>query len=497
MDFPIVQTGRVRGAASQVQQSALRCLIVGSLLTLAACGGGGGGGSDETPNTPQPTGDVASVVRWNSIAIDASGRDHLPTSKKEQTGPVRAARAMAIVHSAIADAVAAQTGKYQPFIAVDPATGANLQAAVAQAGHDTLVNVFPSQAGIFDAALTEDLGQIPDSPSKDAGVALGKQTAVNSIEFCKNDGSENSEPFVAPTYVPSNDTGKWRKDPLNPGQPIIGSNWANVRPFVLDNSAQFRLPPPPALNSAEYAAAYNEVKSVGGDGVNTPTSRTLDQSAAGIFWAYDGTPSLCAPPRLYNQIAVQIALSKGEDAAGLARLLGLINVAMMDAGSTSWDSKYFYSYWRPVTGIREADSGTGPTGKGDFNEATEGDPSYVPLGAPASNQGGKDFTPPFPAYPSGHATFGGAIFEILRRNYGTDEIPFTFVSDEFNGSTVDAFGNARPLLPRSFRNLKEAEEENGQSRIYLGIHWSFDKTGGISLGNQVADYVYDRIYKKN
>ena len=159
-----------------------------------------------------------------------------------------------------------------------------------------------------------------------------------------------------------------------------------------------------------------------------------------------------------------------------------------------WESKYFYGYWRPVTGIREADAGTGPSGLGDGNSGTDGDPDFSPLGAPASNLQGPNFTPPFPAYPSGHAGFGGALFQTLRRFYGSDEIPFTFVSDEFNGETLDNQGNPRPLIPRRFRSLSEAEEENGQSRIYLGIHWSFDKTEGIAQGRRVADAVFRRAF---
>jgi hypothetical protein len=180
---------------------------------------------------------------------------------------------------------------------------------------------------------------------------------------------------------------------------------------------------------------------------------------------------------------------------GLARLLALVNVAMADAGVLSWESKYFYDFWRPVTGIREADPGTGPTGLGDGNPDTLGDPGFSPLGAPASNLLAVNFTPPFPAYPSGHATFGGALFQTLRRFYGSDRIPFTFVSDEFNGTTLDNQGNPRPLRPRSFRTLSQAEEENGQSRIYLGIHWSFDKTAGIAQGRAVGDAVFDALFR--
>ena len=194
-----------------------------------------------------------------------------------------------------------------------------------------------------------------------------------------------------------------------------------------------------------------------------------------------------------------IADQMGSDVAEQARLLALINVAMADAGIAIWESKYHYKFWRPVTGIREADAGTGPTGRGDRNPATQGDVDFSPLAAPASNLGvagatPPNFTPPFPAYPSGHAGFGGALFQTLRNFYGTDDIPFTFVSDELNGVTRDNEGFVRPLLPRSFASLSEAEEENGQSRIYLGIHWSFDKTAGIEQGRRVADYVFRNAF---
>ena len=234
------------------------------------------------------------------------------------------------------------------------------------------------------------------------------------------------------------------------------------------------------------------MKAYGGDGETTRTVRTDDQTHIGIFWAYDGTPSLCAPPRLYNQIALHIAAQMRSGPIETARLLALAHLAMADAGIAIWESKYHYQLWRPVTGIRESDESTGPSGLGDSNPATVGDPSFSPLGAPASNLSGPNFTPPFPAYPSGHAGFGGALFQVLRRVYGTDRIRFTFVSDELNGETVDNDGHVRPRLPRTFSSLSQAEDENGQSRIYLGIHWAFDKTAGIAQGRRIADYVVAR-----
>jgi PAP2 superfamily len=252
--------------------------------------------------------------------------------------------------------------------------------------------------------------------------------------------------------------------------------------------------PPPQMISQKYVDAYYQVFILGGDGIATSTSRTDDQSLAAVYWAYDGTPSLCAPPRLYNQITLRIAHQMESNMIETARLLALVNVAMADAGIAIWESKYHYQFWRPVCGIREANVGTGPSGLGDGNSSTFGDPNFMPLGAPASNLNGPNFTPPFPSYPSGHAGFGGALFQILRRFYKTDKIAFTFVSDEFNGKTKDNAGNVRPLIPRSFNSLSQAEEENGQSRIYLGIHWAFDKTEGIKQGRVTADYVFNKIF---
>jgi hypothetical protein len=256
-----------------------------------------------------------------------------------------------------------------------------------------------------------------------------------------------------------------------------------MTPFVLQSPTQFRAPPPPALDSETYTLAFAEVKQLGGDGIETPTGRTADQTVAGIYWAYDGTPWIGTPPRLYNQIAVQLALGRCRDVLELARTLALVNVAIADTTMSVWDTKYYYDFWRPVTAIRQADD--------DDNPATLADPGWTPLGAPASNLVGPNFTPPFPAYTSGHAGLGGAMFQILRRLYG-DGIAFTFVSDEYNGVTRDNHGRVRPRLPRSFSSLSQAEEENGQSRIYLGIHWQSDKTSGREQGQRVADYVYER-----
>jgi hypothetical protein len=467
-------------------------LLVFAQLSVGA-GAFADGGSRERRDSP---GSTSWVLRWNQIAIDASGADHAGLG--EQLGPGRASRAMAIVHIAMFDALNAAVGGYESYTGLRRVyDDVSLKAAIAQAAHDTLVAMFPAQRASFDTELAKDLAAVRDRRERAAGVRLGQRAAAAILAMRADDGSDHLEPAMGTDYVPGDEPGIWRQDPVSQIPVALGAHWAEVTPFVLDSNDQFRVPAPPALDSDAYTAAYNEVQALGGDGEadGTPTLRSEEQTQIGIYWAYDGTPTLCAPPRLYNQIATLIAKQRRSDLMQTARLLALVNTAMADAGTASWESKYYWAFWRPVTGIRESDPGTGPTGAGDGNDDTLGDETFTPLGAPASNLAAPNFTPPFPAYPSGHATFGGALFQTLRRFYRTDRIAFTFVSDEFNGVTEDNEGNVRPLLPRSFTSLSQAEEENGQSRIYLGIHWAFDKTEGIAQGRRVADWVYDNAFR--
>jgi hypothetical protein len=463
---------------------------------VSACSGGSDDGGNSTPAVNE-----AEVVRhWNHIAIDASGLDHQPTDSThtfgEQLGPCRAARAMAIVHIAIFEAVNAIDRKYQSYVGLAPAQpDTSMRAAIGQASCDTLQALFPSQAAIMANDLSAELAQVDAGGAKDRGIALGHAAAQAILAMRSNDGSEIPEPQYGVDYIAGNGPGEWRQDPVSMHPLALGAFWDQGAPFSMTSADQFRVDPPPALTDTAYTLTYDEELAIGGDGVVTPTLRSDEETFIGTFWAYDGTPSLCAPPRFYNQIANQIAQDLGSNVDELARLLALVNVAMADAGIAVWDSKYFYKFWRPVTGIRESDPGTGPSGLGDGNPATIGDRTYTPLGAPASNLTGPNFTPPFPSYPSGHAGFGGALFQVLRRFYGTNSIQFTIISDEFNGVTVDNQGNVRPLIPRTFDTLSQAEEENGQSRLYLGIHWVFDKDKGIEQGENVGDWVFDHVLK--
>lgn len=440
------------------------------------------------------------LLFWNEIALKANALDHArtPPLSPDQLGPVRTGRAFAIVHIAIFDAFNAIVGGYESYTSLDWDSfdaefgwrrhRASVDAAIAQAAGDTLIALYPSQAEDIEAVQQTDLNTIPDGPAKNAGIIIGRRAAELILASRSNDSSQNSDQLydIPGGYIPKPGLGKWRQDPISLVPIALGSLWDKVPPFVIRSADQFRAVDPPALTSAEYATAYNEVKRLGAE---NSQDRTEDQTIAGIYWGYDGTPFLGTPPRLYNQIAAHISKQMGTKGIKLAQLLALVNVAMADAGLACWDTKYDDNFWRPITGIRE--------GRNDNNPDTIGDPNFVPLGAPASNSNNPNFTPPFPAYTSGHATFGAALFQTLRRFYRTDAIAFSFISDEFNGVTRDNMGMVRPLVVRHFRSLSQAEEENGQSRIYLGIHWSFDKTEGIRQGRRVANFVFNNSFRRH
>ena len=361
----------------------------------------------------EPIGDDprARILRWNEIAMAATALDHTPPQPgdprvfREQFGPGREAKALAVVQIAVFDAVNAATGNrfrsYTGLPAVQQPTGAERGDRTGRPRHAR--GALAGADGNLPRAARGRPRRVPRRrPRSRRGIALGRRAAAAILARRADDGSAHAEPVVGVDYFPGTGPGEWRQDPISLIPLALGANWGEVRPFVLRSAAQFRIPPPPALTSARYTRAFNEVKRLGGDGINTPTERTADQTIAGIYWGYDGTPNLSAPPRLYNQIAVLIANQQGtgkSKAVDLARLLALVHTAMADAGIACWESKYFYKFWRPVGAIREADT--------DGNPNTIVDPDFSPLGAPASNVNpGVNFTPPFPAYASGHATFG-------------------------------------------------------------------------------------------
>ena len=395
------------------------------------------------------------VTYWNDVLADTVRAD-----TTAHLGPTKVARNMAMVHAAIYDAVNSVERGYRPYhLMVAAAPGTSVEAAAAQAAYQVLMNLYPAQEAKLKAALFTSLSAVPTGFAKQAGIALGMSVGDSMVALRQNDHASDLMP-----YTPSDGPGKWR--PTSPDfTPAYTPGWGHVTPFAMTHGAQFRPAAPPALTSTDYTVAFNQVKELGS---KNSATRTAEQTQIGIFWGYDRL-GMGPPTILYNQIIESIATSQRNTILENARLFALANIAMADAGIVSWDAKYEYNYWRPITAIREADS--------DANPNTIADLLWEPMGAPG---GGivPDFTPSFPAYTSGHAAFGAAAFRILAAFYGTDLMDFVIGSDELPG------------IFRSFDSFSDAAEENAQSRIYLGIHWDFDKTFGISTGNAVADYVF-------
>ena len=451
---------------------------------------------------------VDPVLLWNNVALAVHVIDHTPgnlpgSGLGVQGGPTRTARAFGMVQGAVFDAVNSIDRSYTPYLLTRTfGSFASKPAAVAVAAHDTLVSLYPQQRITLDMALQLYLATIPNGSAENEGIRAGRAAANVMLAARASDGSN------APMqYTPGDQPGQHRVDPLNPGQGFLHPQWGDVTPFTLNSGGgtdAFLSPAPPDLTSAAYAAAFNEVKVVGAEDAATADrdhngrpDRTPEQTRIGIFWGYDGSRGLGTPPRLYNQIAQTIARQQHNTLVQNARMFALVNLSMADAGIQAWDTKYEYDFWRPILGVREADAGTGPSGIGDNNPDTEGEVGWKSLGAPNTNApaGSINFTPNFPAYTSGHATFGSTLFQTLTRFYGRDDIRFTIVSDEFNGRNRDVNGQVRPLRPRTFTSFSQASEENGQSRIYLGIHWAFDKTEGIAAGNRIANFVFDNFLR--
>jgi PAP2 superfamily len=311
--------------------------------------------------------------------------------------------------------------------------------------------------------MTQSLAARPSAAARDAGVNVGRQVAQGILAWRTNDGSAASVP-----YVPGTAPGDWRPTPPT-YQVAWGPEWGQVNTFAVTKPAStFLAPAPPALNSPQYAADFNQVKSLGA--LNS-TTRTADQTQIGIFWSYD-TPAMGTPVARYEEIAMAIALQEHNSLTQNARMFGLVNLAMGDAGIAAWDTKYTYNRWRPITAIALADA--------DGNPAKAADTSWTPLGSPA-DPGQPSFTPPFPSYVSGHATFGSALFTTLARFYGTNDIHFTLTSDLLPGVT------------RSYNSFSQASYENAISRIYLGIHFWFDETAGIKMGGDIAKNVFANV----
>ncbi len=465
------------------------------------------------------------LLAWHEVMLDANALDHTPTSgvAGDQQGPTRNSRAFAIISVAVFDAVNAFDRRFQPYSSgiPAPANNASRDAAIAQAAYTAIRALYPRQATRLDQLFSSDLSSIRGSAASiTAGRLVGTNAAMAILNARAADGGGapgtgevnfgtggavaggGNNVFGEPVNGGQTAAPRWTPDPTPTLdgvtasiRPIaLGASWGAVTPFNLNSGNQFRIPNYPAPNSARFRAAYEDVRLAGSDPTVVPGStNNAAKQFIGNFWGYDGAPLLGTPPRLYNQIAVTVANREGlRSVSEYARLLALVNTTMGDSGIAAWDSKYFHNLWRPVTGIPGAASDGDPT--------TAADPAWRPFGASVINLDIPErFTPPFPAYPSGHATFGAAMAQSLTSYFGNNT-RFTFISDEYNGAGIDpklpAGNQVRPLVPVRYRTLLEAQQENGRSRVFNGVHWEPDDTEGQTLGTKIVRFTLANAFQR-
>jgi hypothetical protein len=417
---------------------------------------------------PESAGAVADPVsNWNSVAVQA-------TLTAGENGVV-SSRTIAIAQVAVHDALNAIDPRYERYALTDNAQGgASVEAAIAAAARDALVGTIPVGALPFagfgsttaqanavaqvDAAYATALAGIPDGLSKSDGIAIGQAAAAAILALRSSD-----QATTLVTYTPGTQPGEWQPTP-NPVPfdppaaadylPAVLPGWGDVTPFVLLRSSLFEPSGPPSLSSNRYADDYNEVKAIG---EKNSAIRTAEQTSIARFW-YEGSPAG------WSRISRVVAESRGLDSWETARLLALVNLAMADGFIAGFETRYDFNFWRPVTAIRAGDT--------DGNDATIADPAWSTL----LN------TPAIPDYPSTHSVLGGAASEVLRRFFRDDDVAFTTTS-----------GAPFAGLTRSFASFSQAAAENGESRIYCGIHFRSAVEDGIKLGNKIGGFAFTHV----
>ena len=377
------------------------------------------------------------VSDWNQAADDVM-------NAAKAVGAPRA-RAYAMVHVAMSDAINSVQAKYTRYVAgVSLMPQASPEVAAAAAARQILTQLFPKGKAIVDEAYAASIKGVPEGPAKSEGIALGERIAAAIQTDRASDGTT-----VPDTYRPLTSPGVWVPTTL-PSTP----QYAYAKPWVMKSADQFRPGPPPALSSALYARDYNETKTLGGA---TSIARTLQQTEAVRFWS--GTANLFAG---LQAAARQLAAAKGLGLAENARLFALLNMGIANSVIADWDAKFAYNFWRPITGIRNGDM--------DSNDATERDPSWTPFEA----------TPIHPEYPSQAAIQAGAALGILEAVFGPNP-----------AEPVSATDVADPKRKRQFRNVAEMLEEHKDVRIWGGIHFRNSLHVGFNMGRKIAAYLVD------
>lgn len=444
-----------------------------------------------------------------TFVINLIQQDYTPSNPNsgptpQQAGPTVTSRAMAIIHLAAHEAFAVVSGQFSPNTNRPPLRSVTIRLAVRLLNEDE--RLVQAEAAMQAAALSaakrlypnlvrfiDPVFELVTAGAQTRFVQFGEDVGNDLFESRLNDGSgvdqldDEFEIGVLLRHQPDPNFPIVQGDP-NARQENFGRTWGQVTPFVIrDVERDANLERFPDLPSQEYRDNLAEVDTMGECNDFTNDDGVLLQDI-GIFWGYDGAPEIGVPPRLFLQTVLAIKDVQDLSLPDSVRALTGVTVAMADAGIAAWFWKFFYDLWRPTIGVR--------------NDTISPDPEWNPRGIPLSNRNDLDnppecvgVNPDFPAYPSGHASFGAACFVTLANILGKEpsELVATITSDEFNGNTVESTtGETRRVFTQTI-NLQEAIEQNNAGRVYLGVHWRFDSDGGELVGRQIADIAADQF----
>ncbi len=371
------------------------------------------------------------VTDWNAKVVEAG--------YVQKLRPDVHARAMAIMHIAMFEAVNSVEPRYAPYRSRLPAEpGASRDAAAHAAAHATLLQLIPDRAAEIDAMYAEALAKMADDSARARGIRVGEAAAAAILAERRDDGSAN-----ASDYRPHTTPGRYV-----PTAMPVSSTWGSVRPFGMTKPDQFRPPAPYALSSAQWAKDYDEIRRLGR---KTRSERTVAQTDVARFWQVIG-------PITYNPVAVQVSAARKLDVVDNARLFALSGIATADAAIAVFDAKFTYNFWRPVTAIRNGDL--------DGNDATERDATWEPF----------IVTPMHPEYPCAHCIFQGAQASVLRELYGETVPRFTVTSA------------AAPDVQRSFERLTDYVNDVIDGRVWEGVHYRTSGEVGARMGREIGAY---------
>src|SRR5262245_11776371 len=392
------------------------------------------------------------IVDWNQALLTALGTPGL------QPATVFFTRPLALLNVAVFDAVNSFDRTYTPYVNfVTVPAGASRDVAAASAAHTVLSELYPSQRASYDALLVASMTGVTASAAE-CGQRVGTAAARAALDRRANDGCHRPQP----TYILPSLPGFWQ--PVPPANAAATfAHYPDVQPFVIGSARQFLVEPPPAMTSDRYTAAFNEAKTIGSA---TSTTRTADQTLVARLFAAVGTTT--SIPAVWSQLTRDLALSARLSGVDTSRLYALMGVTFHDALLTSFNGKFLYGMWRPVTAIREADR--------DGNPNTVADPNFLAL-IP---------TPPYPTYPGNYACLSSAVTRVFARAFGRDDVAFSISWAEAGG----------PGWTRSYSRFSQLADEAAKSRVYGGIHFDFDTTSSFGTCGPLGDYIYTNTFRR-